>query len=72
MELIHTTAQLQFQNFLHYPDIRVEEGTFAFVTGRSGVGKSTYLCPLSARPWRPPCCPLSTPRWAWVSSLCRG
>ena len=24
MELIHTTAQLQFQNFLHYPDIRVE------------------------------------------------
>ena len=24
MELIHTTAQLQFQNFLHYPDIRME------------------------------------------------
>lgn len=43
MELIHTTQALQFQDFIHYPDIRVEEGTFTFLTGRSGVGKSTYL-----------------------------
>lgn len=43
MDMIHTTSRLHFQDFLHYPDIRVEAGTFAFLTGRSGAGKSTYL-----------------------------
>lgn len=43
MERIRTTSRLHFQDFLHYPDIAVEAGTFAFVTGRSGAGKSTYL-----------------------------
>lgn len=43
MDMIRTTADLTFQDFLRYPDIRVEEGEFAFVTGRSGAGKSTYL-----------------------------
>ena len=43
MDMIRTTADLKFQDFLRYPDIRVEEGEFAFVTGRSGAGKSTYL-----------------------------
>lgn len=43
MDMIRTTEALKFQDFLRYPDIRVEEGEFAFVTGRSGAGKSTYL-----------------------------
>lgn len=43
MELIHTTARLHVQDFLHYPALQVEEGAFVFVTGRSGAGKSTYL-----------------------------
>lgn len=43
MEMIRTTADLTFQDFLRYPALRVEEGEFAFVTGRSGAGKSTYL-----------------------------
>lgn len=43
MDMIRTTSSLKFQDFLRYPDIRVEEGEFAFITGRSGVGKSTYL-----------------------------
>lgn len=43
MDMIRTTADLTFQDFLRYPALRVEEGEFAFVTGRSGAGKSTYL-----------------------------
>ena len=43
MEMIRTTSSLTFQDFLRYPALRVEEGEFAFVTGRSGAGKSTYL-----------------------------
>lgn len=43
MDMIHTTSRLHFQDFLHYPDIRVKAGNFAFLTGRSGAGKSTYL-----------------------------
>lgn len=43
MDIIRTTADLTFQDFLRYPALRVEEGEFAFVTGRSGAGKSTYL-----------------------------
>ena len=43
MEMIRTTEALTFQDFLRYPALRVEEGEFAFVTGRSGAGKSTYL-----------------------------
>lgn len=43
MDMIHTTEALTFQDFLRYPALRVEEGEFAFVTGRSGAGKSTYL-----------------------------
>ena len=41
MDMIRTTADLTFQDFLRYPALRVEEGEFAFVTGRSGAGKST-------------------------------
>ena len=37
MEMIRTTADLTFQDFLRYPALRVEEGEFAFVTGRSGA-----------------------------------
>lgn len=43
MDIIRTTADLTFQDFLRYPALRVEAGEFAFVTGRSGAGKSTYL-----------------------------
>ena len=43
MDMIRTTSSLKFQDFLRYPALRVEEGEFAFVTGRSGAGKSTYL-----------------------------
>lgn len=43
MDMIRTTEALTFQDFLRYPALRVEEGEFAFVTGRSGAGKSTYL-----------------------------
>lgn len=43
MEILHTTQALHFRDLIHYPDIQVEEGAFAFVTGRSGAGKSTYL-----------------------------
>ena len=43
MDMIRTTADLTFQDFLRYPALRVEEGEFAFVTGRSGAGKSIYL-----------------------------
>lgn len=43
MEMIRTTEALTFQDFLRYPALRVEEGEFAFVTGRSGAGKSIYL-----------------------------
>lgn len=43
MDRIRTTEALTFQDFLRYPALRVEEGEFAFVTGRSGAGKSTYL-----------------------------
>ena len=43
MDIIRTTEALTFQDFLRYPALRVEEGEFAFVTGRSGAGKSTYL-----------------------------
>ena len=41
MDMIRTTEALTFQDFLRYPALRVEEGEFAFVTGRSGAGKST-------------------------------
>lgn len=43
MDMIRTTEALTFQDFLRYPALRVEAGEFAFVTGRSGAGKSTYL-----------------------------
>lgn len=43
MDMIRTTSDLTFQDFLRYPALRVEEGEFAFVTGRSGAGKSTCL-----------------------------
>ena len=43
MDMIRTTEALTFQDFLRYPALRVAEGEFAFVTGRSGAGKSTYL-----------------------------
>ena len=43
MDMIRTTSSLTFQDFLRYPALRVEEGEFAFVTGRSGAGKSIYL-----------------------------
>lgn len=43
MDMIRTTSRLHFQNMLHYPDIAVKAGSFAFLTGRSGAGKSTYL-----------------------------
>ena len=43
MDMIRTTEALTFQDFLRYPALRVEEGEFAFVTGRSGAGKSIYL-----------------------------
>ncbi len=43
MNLLYSTAQLQFLNLVHYPEISLEEGAFSFLCGGSGCGKSTYL-----------------------------
>ena len=37
-----------------------------------GPRRRTFCCPLSVRPWRPLCCPPSTPWWVWALSLCPG
>lgn len=34
---------LVFMDFLHYPDLTIEESTVSFVSGESGCGKSTLL-----------------------------
>ena len=43
MCLIHSPHTLKFGGFLCYPDISVHKGSFTFLTGVSGCGKSTYL-----------------------------
>lgn len=43
MSTIIKTDNLSFNNFLHYPDICINEGEVTFICGASGVGKSTLL-----------------------------
>lgn len=43
MAIIETTEGLRFQELITYPQIRMEENRFTFITGESGSGKSTYL-----------------------------
>lgn len=43
MELFHSTQQLQFSDFITYPEIKIVENTFTFIAGESGCGKSSYL-----------------------------
>lgn len=43
MCLFHTSSQLQFKDILQYPEIKITENKFTFLTGKSGCGKSTYL-----------------------------
>lgn len=40
---IIATKNLSFQDFLEYPDIRIEENAVTFINGPSGCGKSTLL-----------------------------
>lgn len=37
------TKDLSFQDFIDYPDIKIEQKKIHFITGRSGTGKSTLL-----------------------------
>ena len=43
MVILHTTSELKFLDSIQYPSISFEKGTFSFITGKSGCGKSTYL-----------------------------
>ena len=43
MALLETTSQLTFQGTIQYPAISIQQGSFTFITGKSGCGKSTYL-----------------------------
>lgn len=43
MQQIITSENLCFQDFLRYPDIRIEENAVTFIKGASGCGKSTLL-----------------------------
>ena len=43
MALLETTSQLTFQDTIQYPAISIQQGSFTFITGKSGCGKSTYL-----------------------------
>lgn len=43
MALLETTSNLKFQDVIQYPAISIEKGSFTFLTGKSGCGKSTYL-----------------------------
>ncbi|WP_082754287.1 ABC transporter ATP-binding protein [Anaerotignum propionicum] len=43
MSLIQSSADLQFLDFIIYPQIQIKENSFSFIAGKSGCGKSTYL-----------------------------
>jgi len=37
------TQNVEFKDFLHYPDLEVEQGLITFLSGESGAGKTTLL-----------------------------
>lgn len=43
MLLFESEPGMQFLDIITYPEIKVEEGSFTFITGESGCGKSTLL-----------------------------
>lgn len=43
MQPVFETKGLVFQDKIHYPDLRIDEGAATFIKGPSGSGKSTLL-----------------------------
>lgn len=43
MDIFYSEKGLTFENFIKYPEMSIEENSFAFITGKSGCGKSSYL-----------------------------
>lgn len=43
MDIFYSEKGLTFENFIKYPEIKIEENSFTFITGKSGCGKSSYL-----------------------------
>lgn len=43
MKYIFTLHNINFKNILHYKNIKIQNSTTTFITGKSGCGKSTLL-----------------------------
>lgn len=43
MDIFYSEKGLTFENFIKYTEIKIEENSFTFITGKSGCGKSSYL-----------------------------
>ncbi|MFB0918554.1 MAG: ABC transporter ATP-binding protein [Clostridiaceae bacterium] len=43
MFIFESDRGLRFKDIIEYPEIKIKENTYTFITGESGAGKSTYL-----------------------------
>lgn len=43
MSLFYSTDKIRVLDKIQYPEIKIEEKKFSFISGKSGCGKSTYL-----------------------------
>jgi len=43
MNIFESSRGLRFKDIIEYPEIKIKENTYTFITGESGAGKSTYL-----------------------------